>query len=118
VPASDKTDPLKPQKRPPQRPTHATNDSRPAARPVNEAVEVTDAQLHRIEPDHEPDRELQHQVVLWVGLALIATLATVCLVAIVVGAVPTALGTAIASLTTTILLIVQRVFPNRNKKAQ
>lgn len=105
----DKTNPNSPRKRrKPQGRARSTNGSRrPVERTVHEDVEPVDRPLYRL----EPDRKLQRHALQWVGLTFIAALTCVCVVAIAVGSVPTALVTAIAILALTIMTIVASVFP-------
>lgn len=71
--------------------------------------DVVDRPLYRT----VPDRRLQRDALLWVSLALIASLAAVCVVAIATGSVPTALVSATGILAAALLLIVRYVFPRR-----
>lgn len=76
----------------------------------DEDVAVTDDPLHRIEADPLRGRTLR-----WVGLTLTATLACVCVVAIVLGSVPAALVTAVPVLATALMVIVRNTFPKLRK---
>ncbi len=87
------------------------NGRRPQREPrrVEENESTVDRPLYRT----VPDKRLQRDALLWVSLALIASLAAVCVVAIATSSVPTALVSATGILAAALLLIVRYAFPRR-----
>jgi hypothetical protein len=102
------------QKRPHQRPVRPNTNGQPPTRHVNENHEPANTPLYRRQP---PDSRLQHRALLWVGLTLIAGSASVCVVAIAVGSVPTALITAILILAAALTCIVRYLFPRSSRRS-